>query len=442
MRAVYSGKVGRYEIVRALGDGGMAAAYLARHPSGAEVVLKVPHVLDEQTVERVRDEARVGVRLSHPHIVETLDLVEHDNKPVLVVRYIAGCSLRDWWKIGPAPPLAVCHIGAQVADALAWIHEATDESGKPLGILHRDVAPANVLVNTDGEAMLIDLGIARGAESKAQKTELGIIKGTLRYLAPELLDGRPHSVQTDIWALGVCLWELAVGRRAVRGDERAVLTAVMKGELMKLHGNERVDPALTAVLAQMIAPAEQRFSSARAAYTALLNLHAQLGSTEEATAIAKTFVAASPQADNVGEKLGPEVDDDPFAGVSASALPRTDTRPPTDPSTNPPSTPTLLLSADHVPAVVGAPIEGPRAVTFGQMPASTAAAPVASVDEAGDIHGARTVPLQPAVSDSALPELSSTAQRVAPRVQLVPIAIGASLARGLVLARAWFVVRT
>lgn len=129
-------------------------------------------------------------------------------------------------------------IGRQIADALDTIHECTDEQGKRLGVLHRDVTAGNLTVDVDGCARLIDLGIARSRESRAMRTETGMLRGTLRYLAPELFDAGQQSAQSDLWALGVVLWEALVGRPAVTGSDIVAMGRICTGLLMALEPGE------------------------------------------------------------------------------------------------------------------------------------------------------------------------------------------------------------
>lgn len=270
--------LGRYEVVRKLGEGGMARVLLARAPEGGEVVLKVPFNESVDYAERVRDEARVGLRLSHPNVVETLDLFEHEGRPILVVEYVHGATLQHLRKAtGALPAPLVARVGRQVAEALAAIHEATDEAGRPLGILHRDVTPGNVLLTRGGDAKLIDLGIAKGVESRARPTAVGTVRGTMRYLAPELLQGAAHSPATDLWALGIVLLEATLGRRATEGGEREVLAAITRGTITELRGSERLEPALHDGIFALLAPAEARLQKARAAANVLARIEQALG---------------------------------------------------------------------------------------------------------------------------------------------------------------------
>ena len=245
--------IGRYTVVEELGVGGMGRVRLARAPDGRPVVLKTALVNDRDDDERLRDEARVGLRLAHPHIVETVDCFEHEGRPVLATVYVAGATILQLRQQGPLPAAAVCRIGRQIADALDTIHECTDEQGKRLGVLHRDVTAGNLIVDADGCARLIDLGIARSRESRAMRTETGMLRGTLRYLAPELFDAGQQSAQSDLWALGVVLWEALVGRPAVTGSDIVAMGRICTGSLMALEpGESSPEPRVQRAIAQLL----------------------------------------------------------------------------------------------------------------------------------------------------------------------------------------------
>lgn len=344
-------QLGRYTVVRKLGEGGMATAYLANSPAGEEVVLKVPHQGSTEASASVRDEARIGLRLSHPHIVETLDLFEHQGKPVLVVRYVEGCSLREAWRGGPMSAAAVARVGAHIADALHAIHQATDEHGRPLETLHRDVAPGNVLLTIDGDAQLIDLGIARSVEREAKRTAIGVIKGTLRYLAPEVLNGGDYSAASDTWALGVCLWEAALGRRAVGGDERDTIVAIVRGALTRLEPGELMEPRLLALLQRTLAVGGERLADAGALAAALRDLETELGGGTEAL---RAHVSKLPRGDNLGEVHSLEGDAAVGGEPAATVL-----LPAVDPVAQSGGAATLQLPAFDVAAAPAAPANRP-----------------------------------------------------------------------------------
>jgi serine/threonine protein kinase len=213
--------------------------------------LKTALVNDRDDDERLRDEARVGLRLSHPHIVETVDCFEHEGRPVLATGYVVGATILQL-RQHPLSPAAVCRVGRHIADALDAIHECTDGQGRRLGVLHRDVTAGNVIVDENGDARLIDLGIARSHESRAMRTETGLLRGTLRYLAPELFDGGQQSAQSDLWALGVVLWEALLGRPAVLGSDVVAMGRICSGNLMALEPGERPEPRVQRAIAQLL----------------------------------------------------------------------------------------------------------------------------------------------------------------------------------------------
>jgi serine/threonine protein kinase len=247
-------KVGRYEVIRALKSGGMGTVRLARAPDGDLVVLKTPHDMDEDSYERLRDEARLGARLLHSAIVDTLDIFDDDGVPVLVVAFVDGISLEQLRGYGPMPTALVARVGRQIAEALDTLHNATDEAEKQLNILHRDVSPGNIVVAKSGDAKLIDLGIARFDERQADKTQDGFLRGTMRYLAPELIKGDSYSWKSDLWALGMVLWEAALGHFAYPADtDRDIVVSIIDGKPMS-HGGEHVAPELRDAIAPMLNP--------------------------------------------------------------------------------------------------------------------------------------------------------------------------------------------
>lgn len=242
-------RIGRYEILSELGRGGMASAFLARAPDGQHVVLKLPLVDDPDTCERLRDEARTGLRLAHPHIVETLDLFEHEGKPVLVLSYVSGASMYELRTRGALPPAVVLRIGRQIGEALDAIHHATDEHGRHLQILHRDVTAGNIMLAEDGDARLIDLGIAKSAESQAARTKSGCMRGTLRYIAPELFMGGDFSHASDLWSLGIVLLEAALGRTSFPGrNDAEVVLKIVEARPLELQPGEYLDPRVRQAL--------------------------------------------------------------------------------------------------------------------------------------------------------------------------------------------------
>jgi len=250
-------KVGPYEIRAELGAGGMGRARLARATDGRLVVLKSCLRDDDDDDERLRDEARVGLRLRHPGVVETVELLEVDDergqrRPVLVTAFVQGMELLQLRRCGPLPPSVVCRLGRQLGAALGAIHGIVDEAGRPLGVLHRDVTAANCLLGDDGEARLVDLGIARAHDSRAVRTDAGLVRGTLRYLAPEVFAGAGYSMQSDLWSLGVVLFEALVGRPAVTGNDVLAMGRICVGDLTELLPGEDPDPRVLRAIARLL----------------------------------------------------------------------------------------------------------------------------------------------------------------------------------------------
>ncbi len=235
--------VGRYALYNAIAAGGMATVHLGRllGPVGFSrtVAIKRLHAQfasDPEFVSMFLDEARLAARIRHPNVVPTLDVVATGGELFLVMEYVPGESvsrlsraLRERHQTIPHRILSA--IMAGVLHGLHAAHEAKDERGHPLGIVHRDVSPQNVLVGTDGVPRVLDFGVAKAA-GRVQTTKEGQIKGKLSYMPPEQLRGAAVSRQTDIYAAGVMLWELVTGQRLFSGDnEGAIVAKVLEGRV-------------------------------------------------------------------------------------------------------------------------------------------------------------------------------------------------------------------
>ena len=184
------------------------------------VAIKRLHALyarDPDFVKMFLDEARLASRIAHPNVVQTLDLVETEEEIFLVMEYVRGLSLsalvRTLRRAGErVPPRVAVGIVGGVLEGLHAAHEAKDDLGERLDLVHRDVSPHNVLVGTDGVARLLDFGVAKAA-GRLQETRDGKVKGKLAYMAPEQIAGDPLTRRTDIYAASVVLWEALTGRR-------------------------------------------------------------------------------------------------------------------------------------------------------------------------------------------------------------------------------------
>src|SRR5947199_1782418 len=204
---------GRYRIIRKLGAGGMANVYLAEDQElGRRVAIKIlddRHAHDEQFVERFRREAKSAAGLSHPNVVSIYDRGEAEGTYYIAMEYLDGRSLKELIvSRGPAPiPIAIDYA-RQILTAVRFAHRN--------GIVHRDIKPHNVLVDAEGRLKVTDFGIARAGAS--QMTEVGSIIGTAQYLSPEQAKGAPVDQTSDLYSVGVVLYELLTGVVPFSGD--------------------------------------------------------------------------------------------------------------------------------------------------------------------------------------------------------------------------------
>lgn len=216
--------IGRYALYRPLADGGTATVHLGCHRAeggfSRPVAIKKPHphlAKDAAFVSRLLAEARIASRIRHPNVVAVLDVVPDPVEPLLVFEYVHGESLSQLIglasKAGEPVPLPIAlRLVIDALEGLHAAHEATNERGVPLMVVHRDVSPHNVMVDTDGRARIVDFGVAKALE-RPFTTESGVFWGKLAYAAPEQVAGSAVDRRTDIWAAGLVLWELVAGRR-------------------------------------------------------------------------------------------------------------------------------------------------------------------------------------------------------------------------------------
>src|ERR671919_2796399 len=193
---------GRYRILRRIGSGGMADVYLAEDQElGRNVAIKIlndRHAGDEQFVERFRREAKNAASLSHPNIVSIYDRGEAEGTYYIAMEHLDGRTLKELIVArGPAPPKIAIEYVRQILAALRFAHRK--------GIVHRDIKPHNVLVDSEGRVKVTDFGIARAGAS--QMTETGSIIGTAQYLSPEQARGAPVDQTSDVYSVGIVLYE-------------------------------------------------------------------------------------------------------------------------------------------------------------------------------------------------------------------------------------------
>jgi serine/threonine-protein kinase len=271
----------RYELLFKLASGGMASVYVGRLRGAGGfwrlVAIKKAHahlVEDPAFRRMIVEEARLASKIHHPNVVGVLDVEQVEDQLLLVMDYVEGASLSDvLGALGKEPlsPRLAVRIALDACAGLRAAHELTDASGKPLHIVHRDVSPQNLLVGVDGVARLADFGIAKSAQQGASTTT-GALKGKLAYMAPEYVDGKPPDQRSDVFGLGVVIWEALANRRLFRGEtEVDTLKRVLDARVPPLSSvapwaSAELDPVLAAALAK---DPNERFSSAKAFGNAL-----------------------------------------------------------------------------------------------------------------------------------------------------------------------------
>ncbi len=276
-------ELGRYQLIRRIAAGGMAELYEARvrgpHGFAKTVVVKRihPHLAaDPEFITMFIDEARIASRLAHPNIVQVIELDVSADDLFIVMELVDGpdllallrhCRRADEMM---SPAIAV-HIIQQVLDALHYAHNATGDGGEPLGIVHRDVSPGNVLVSSRGDVKLTDFGIARAAVQR-HKTQAGTLKGKYGYMSPEQVAGHDLDGRSDVFSAAIVLAELLMARRLFTAPNDLELLLMVRDariERLGVHG-EYIPAPLRAILARALARAPgDRYESAAAFREAL-----------------------------------------------------------------------------------------------------------------------------------------------------------------------------
>jgi serine/threonine protein kinase len=333
--------LGRYVVVDRLAAGGMAEVYLARVHGpprfSKAIALKLLHpflAADPTFVKMFEKEARIAATLDHPNIVQVLDVDSAGSERFLALEYVHGRDLGRVLSAGGRLPLgAALRVIIDVARALHYAHTRSDADGKPLGLVHRDVSPANVLVSFHGGVKLADFGIAKATDQTAH-TATGTFKGKFGYMAPEVYLQEALDARSDVFALGVVLYELTTGRAAFPGDMIAAMNRAIEGRYTPpgqvVPG---YSPALAMIVRKALAPrVEDRYASAAAFRAGLEAFAKQQHRIDTSTdAIVRLL----------GERFG------------TPAWPDLDTPPPTPLLTMVPSTPSEALTVPLGPVSVG-----------------------------------------------------------------------------------------
>jgi serine/threonine protein kinase len=267
----------RYRVIERLAAGGMAEVYRAES-AGLEgfkkkVAIKrvLPHLAERKKfISMFLDEARLGAHLSHSNCVQVFDIGVGDNTYFIVMEYVDGADLKaiiEWLRKARRPfpiPQAV-YLTTKMCEGLAYAHELVDEAGRPLSVIHRDVSPPNVLITKYGEVKIVDFGLAK-ASTQLEKSEPGIIKGKFSYLSPEAAHGQEVDPRTDLFAVGIILWEMLAGRKLFQGEsDFETVKQVQRAEVPPISRlNPSVDKQLEDIISRSLSrEADKRFQSAR-----------------------------------------------------------------------------------------------------------------------------------------------------------------------------------
>jgi serine/threonine-protein kinase len=451
--------IGRYALHAEIAAGGMAAIHIGRllGPVGfARTVaikrLHPPLAKDPEFVAMFLDEARLAARIRHPNVVSTLDIVATEGELFVVMEYVQGESLARLMRTArsqkePIAQAIVATVMVGVLHGLHSAHEARDEQGEPLRIVHRDVSPHNVLVGIDGAAHLIDFGIAK-ARGRMQVTRDGQIKGKLSYMPPEQLLGQGLDHRADVFAASIVFWEALTGRRLFEGiDDGDIYARVLHGELERPSAYvPDLSPAVDSIVMRGLArDRNDRYPTAREMALAIeavmpLAPPSKVGAWVETLAgesIAERMeqiadIEGGTSAGDPGDLTASSVLDASALGGEAPVrlLPARDRTAPTQPDAHPIGAPTRVdvaakrsrpppapSSEDSLASVSGVPSRGSR-----RMLLVLAAAALLALGAVGVVRS-RASRLGPPLSAPAMPAVTAatTASLPAPRpVEPVP----------------------
>jgi serine/threonine protein kinase len=293
-------RLDRYELVCPIAEGGMASVWIARqtgrHGFKKLVAVKTilpKHAADPRFQRMFLDEARIASRIEHVHVAQILDVGEQHDVTYLVMEYVDGDALsrlqRALERKDARIPLGVAlRIMADVSGGLHAAHELHDDAGHPLGVVHRDVSPQNVLVSTKGVAKLIDFGIAKARDRLTHDTRSDQLKGKVAYMAPEQAFGGAIDRRADVWAVGAVLYDLLAGRPPFEGDnDMQKLFGLAKGQPpAPLPGT--VPAPVAAVVARALSHrVDERFATAAEMQQALEGAMVEVGASTTTTAVAE-----------------------------------------------------------------------------------------------------------------------------------------------------------
>ena len=398
-------RIGDYEIVQVLGAGGMGQVYKVRNVLSDRVeAMKVllPNLEgDPGLADRFLNEIKVQATLDHPNIAKLHTAMKIGNQLVMVMEFVDGTSLSTILQRGPLPPSAAAGYAAQVLDALAYAHAR--------GVIHRDIKPANLMLAADGHIKLMDFGIAR-VQADKRLTQTGSTVGSLFYMSPEQIKGGDPDGRSDLYSLGITMYEMVTGRRPFGGDsDFQIMSAHLQQAPM---APIEVIPGIPAGLSDIILMAIEKDPAAR---------------FQTAEAFRGALGHAFPAAVSPTRTMTPVAVPVPVAGALPPPLPLSPTAPLTAASASPAASPWVvpaeaprsrrglymaLGSIVTLAVLIGAVIEGPKLMRGGKSDAQgVTAAPVVATPEA-----ANPVVATPAATPETAPAVSTTPEPVAAAV--------------------------
>jgi predicted ATPase/serine/threonine protein kinase len=260
-------RLGRYQLIRKIGTGGMAEVFLASL-EGVEgfkrdlVVKRMkPTLVDSsEAVKMFLDEARLQAKLHHPNLVQVFDLGEADGTYFIAMEFVDGMHLgrlaRRAWKAGDRPPLVMCaYIVHRAAEGLHFAHEQRDpETGKALEVVHRDISPHNILLSRFGDVKVADFGVAK-AFGQTSETQSGVVKGKVSYMSPEQVLGKSVDRRSDIFSLGIVLFEICTGRRLFKAKTDLLTLQRITEDRVPVPSkiDDRIDAVLDGIILRCLA---------------------------------------------------------------------------------------------------------------------------------------------------------------------------------------------
>lgn len=255
---------GKYCLLERVSVGGMAEIFRAKPFNAPEsqkhLALKriLPHLAeDDEFVQMFIDEATLTVQLLHPNIVRTYELGRFHTSPYILMEFISGQDLlelqrrlRDQQQIMGVE--MACYVAREIAHGLDYVHSMTDEDGKSLDIIHRDISPQNILVTYSGNIKIIDFGIAKGTFQETH-TQVGVLKGKFGYMSPEQVRGRDIDHRSDIYSVGTLMWELLTNRRLFRGENEYETLQMLRDP--QIVAPSEINPEVPAAVDRIVARA-------------------------------------------------------------------------------------------------------------------------------------------------------------------------------------------